>query len=85
MLRCDHVQAGGKKFDFSKLGGPHSVVTSQHKPPIYLNTTYTVDLCRPLKKAKDAPKRETCPNGTRGKSTFLDLWDAESSVMENSR
>lgn len=65
MLRCDHVQAGGKKFDFSKLGGPHSVVTSQHKPPIYLNTTYTVDLCRPLKKAKDAPKRETCPNGTR--------------------
>ncbi|KAJ9138675.1 Autophagy-related protein 27 [Pleurostoma richardsiae] len=65
MLRCDHIQVDGQKFNFKELGGPHSVVTSKEIPPNYLNTTYTLDLCRPLKKKSGAPKRESCPNGTR--------------------
>ncbi|KAI4275504.1 MAG: hypothetical protein LQ337_003187 [Flavoplaca oasis] len=28
------------------------------------NTTFTIDICKPLKKAKGIPKEEDCPNGT---------------------
>ncbi|KAI4159646.1 MAG: hypothetical protein LQ342_006413 [Letrouitia transgressa] len=30
------------------------------------NTTFSVDICKPLQKAKGIPKQEDCPNGTRG-------------------
>lgn len=64
MLQCDHIQADGQKFDFSKLRGPHSVLTTQHTPPTEQNTTYTLDLCGPLKRKGDVPKGEECPNGS---------------------
>lgn len=68
MLRCDHIQVDGQKFNFRDLGGPHSVVTTQAQPEWepydYINTTYTLDLCAPLK--KDGPVKESCPNGSRG-------------------
>ncbi|PKS06774.1 hypothetical protein jhhlp_006848 [Lomentospora prolificans] len=65
MLHCDNVRVDGYSFDLTKLGGPHSVVTTLREPPSYSNTTYTVDICKPLKKSGDAPKEEQCPNGTR--------------------
>ncbi|KAI1777561.1 autophagy-related protein 27 [Hypoxylon cercidicola] len=65
MLRCDHIQADGQKFDLSKLGGPHSVVTSRIIGDAAHNTTYTVDICRALKKSSDVKKDEQCPNGSR--------------------
>lgn len=73
MLRCDHVQADGQKFNFKELGGPHSVVTWHKDTEFeYVNTTYTLDLCAPLK--KDGPSNESCPNGARGLSPrFLTL------------
>lgn len=69
MLRCEHIQVDGQKFNFKDLGGPHSVVTWQdHLPPYdFVNTTYTIDLCAPLK--KDGPASESCPNGARGQLT----------------
>ncbi|WKT38499.1 hypothetical protein QSH57_000317 [Fusarium oxysporum f. sp. vasinfectum] len=65
-LDCGKIRADGHTFDLSKLGGPHSVVTTRFKPspPEHYNTTYTLDICKPLKK-KGGKKDEECPNGTR--------------------
>ncbi|KAK7740060.1 type II membrane protein [Diaporthe eres] len=67
MLQCDKILIDRQKFNFKDLGGPHSVVTTQeldeNQPFQFRNTTYTLDLCAPLK--KDGPTRESCPNGAR--------------------
>lgn len=68
MLSCEHVRVDKQSFNLEKLGGPHSVVTTLREPPSHSNTTYTVDICKPLKRkgADEVPKEEQCPNGTRG-------------------
>jgi hypothetical protein len=67
MLRCNHIVSNGQQFNLEKLHGPHSVVTShQIDDTTMRNTTYTVDICRPLKKKGGPKKSEQCPNGTRG-------------------
>ncbi|KAM5343094.1 hypothetical protein ACJ41O_014060 [Fusarium nematophilum] len=65
-LDCKNIRVDGHTFDLSKLEGPHSVVTTkfQPNPPEHKNTTYTLDICKPLKKS-GGPKTEECPNGTR--------------------
>ncbi|KAI1311726.1 autophagy-related protein 27 [Xylaria venustula] len=65
MLRCDSVVADGRSFNLKALGGPHSVVTSVVDGTRMHNTTYTVDICAPLKKKGDAKKLDQCPNGSR--------------------
>ncbi|KAI1354376.1 autophagy-related protein 27 [Xylaria sp. FL0043] len=67
MFRCDHVLAGDQRLSFNlkALGGPHSVVTSQVEGSRMHNTTYTVDICAPLKKKGDAKPEDQCPNGSR--------------------
>lgn len=69
MLRCENMLIDKHSFDLSKLGGPHSVVTSQYDAlsENHYNTTYTVDICQPLKKASDKKNHEQCPMGTRGR------------------
>jgi len=66
-LDCGKIRADGHTFDLSKLGGPHSVVTTRYRPnpPEHYNTTYTLDICKPLKKS-GGKKSPECPNGTRG-------------------
>jgi hypothetical protein len=62
---CDHIRIGGKKFDLHKLGGPHSVLThDESHPPAMHNTTWTVDICQPLRKEKKLPNADQCPSGT---------------------
>ena len=69
-LDCTHIRVDKKKFNLEKLGGPHSIsVINKHKPPAIHNTTYTVDICHQLKRVKDLPKAEQCPQGTYGKVT----------------
>ncbi|KAI2462888.1 autophagy-related protein 27 [Annulohypoxylon bovei var. microspora] len=65
MFRCNQIVADKQPFDLSALGGPHSVVTSHIISESPHNTTYTVDICRPLKKKGDVKKEEQCPNGAR--------------------
>ncbi|KAK5997784.1 Autophagy-related protein 27 [Cladobotryum mycophilum] len=67
MLDCKKVRVDGHNFDLSALGGPHSVVTSRFEPSTnaHQNTTYTVDICQPLKKSGKSKNTEECPNGTR--------------------
>lgn len=64
---CEKISVGGHNFDLSKLGGPHSVVTTRFEasPPEHYNTTYTLDICKPLKKSGKGSKDEQCPDGTR--------------------
>lgn len=66
-IDCDHIRVDGKKFDLSKLAGRHSVtVHDTSRPPAEYNTTWTLDLCAPLKKIKGIPNEDQCPQGTRG-------------------
>ncbi|KAJ3474087.1 hypothetical protein NLG97_g9999 [Lecanicillium saksenae] len=66
-FECSKISASDHTFDLSKLGGPHSVVTSRLDPITgnHHNRTYTIDVCAPLKKGGDAKKTEQCPDGTR--------------------
>ncbi|KAI0485702.1 autophagy-related protein 27 [Xylaria cf. heliscus] len=63
MFYCDKVVVSdGQQFNLKALGGPHSVVTSQVSGGRIHNTTYTVDICSPLRKQSG---KDQCPNGTR--------------------
>ena len=68
LLQCDKMVVEGHKFDLSKLGGPHSVVTSAFRSDTqeYTNTTYTLDICKQLKKSGGDKSDAKCPTGTRG-------------------
>ncbi|KAG6034017.1 hypothetical protein E4U41_006712, partial [Claviceps citrina] len=67
MLHCENLLIDGYKFNLEKLKGPHSVVTSKYDSMThtYHNTTYTLDICGPLKKSGKSKSKEECPNGTR--------------------
>ncbi|EXJ66261.1 uncharacterized protein A1O5_10413 [Cladophialophora psammophila CBS 110553] len=65
-IDCHHIRVDGKKFDLSKLAGRHSVnVHDASRPPAEYNTTWTIDLCAPLKKLEGIRDQDQCPGGTR--------------------
>lgn len=63
-LDCKHIRADDQSFNFQELGGPKEVNWQQHTPPTITNTTFTIDICSPLKRTKEK-QREQCPTGTR--------------------
>ncbi|KAK2049958.1 hypothetical protein LZ31DRAFT_548787 [Colletotrichum somersetense] len=65
MLDCKHIRVDDVSFNLGALGGPHSVVTSRWHPPTFTNTSYTVDICAPLKRKGDVDKNDQCPSFTR--------------------
>lgn len=67
-LDCANMLADKHKFDLSALDVPRSVVHSVDTPPSMLNTTYTLNICRPLEPDADVRKEERCPGPTRGES-----------------
>lgn len=71
---CSKIVVDGKTWDLSKLGGPRSVYNVVDHPPSVINTTYTLDLCKPL------PKDSQCPSGTYGWISLLAdlLWNNNS-------
>jgi autophagy-related protein 27 len=76
MLHCDNIIASDRKFDLSPLfsDGPHSVTISRQQGATLFNTTYTTDICRPLKRKGDVPSDAQCKNGARGMLCPLDAW-----------
>jgi len=66
-INCDLVIAGKDRttFNLHELGGPRSVVHRVDEGPSYTNTTYTIDICKPLGKVKHVKADDQCPNGTR--------------------
>jgi len=67
MFSCGNVVSDGQQYNLEKLGKPHSVVTSRVDGEVKYNTTYTVDICAPLKRSSDVKSWDQCPHSTRGK------------------
>ncbi|KAK2596730.1 type II membrane protein [Conoideocrella luteorostrata] len=67
MLHCENILIDGYKYNLDKLKGPHSVVTSTYESSAqtFKNTTYTLDICGPLKKSGKNKSKDECPNGSR--------------------
>ncbi|KAL9586060.1 MAG: hypothetical protein Q9212_001150 [Teloschistes hypoglaucus] len=84
-LDCSAIRDDKQSFDISALGHPISVMTSEdHSPnPTMTNTTFTIDICKPLKKAKGIPKEEDCPNGSRicGIQRLINTYENSTSFM----
>ncbi|KAG6005935.1 type II membrane protein [Claviceps maximensis] len=94
MLHCENILINGFKFNLERLKGPHSVVTSKYDSMThtYHNTTYTLDVCGPLKKSGKSKSKEECPNGTRvcaiqrliqGETDIVETVTAISGALEN--
>ena len=68
-LDCERVVTDGVHWNLSKLGGPKSVLHSVADGASLKNTTYTIDLCRPLKRVSSdkIALDHQCPGGTRGR------------------
>jgi len=65
-IDCERIRVDGKKFDLSGLAGRHSIsIHDTSRPPAEYNTTYTLDLCAPLKKLEGIRNQDQCPQGTR--------------------
>ncbi|ELR01640.1 hypothetical protein GMDG_00016 [Pseudogymnoascus destructans 20631-21] len=64
-IDCSKMLADKHNFDLSALDGPHSVMHGVEQPPSFLNTTYTINICRPLVPDSDVKKEERCPGPTR--------------------
>ncbi|KFY48071.1 hypothetical protein V495_01640 [Pseudogymnoascus sp. VKM F-4514 (FW-929)] len=64
-IDCSKMLADKHNFDLSALDGPHSVMHSVDQPPSMLNTTYTINICRPLVPDSGVKKEERCPGPTR--------------------
>lgn len=70
-LDCDDVVVDGRRYNLRSLGGPHSVHWIQETPPSLSNFTFTLDICKPLKRTKHVPKKDECPSGTRGRCLLI--------------
>jgi hypothetical protein len=66
-LNCEHARADGISWDFKSLEGPKSALHSVENSASWTNTTYTIDLCVPLKRKSDVPDDQKCPGGTQCK------------------
>ncbi|PGH28237.1 hypothetical protein AJ80_00128 [Polytolypa hystricis UAMH7299] len=56
-LDCSHIRVDGTSWNLKALGGPHSVSHIVENALDTTNTTYTLDLCKPLKETE-------CKTGT---------------------
>lgn len=64
-LDCEDIRVDKQSFDLSPLGGPKEVHRQEYQPPSIFNTTFTIDICNPLKRKKEVPSEFQCPSGTR--------------------
>lgn len=80
-IDCSKVVVDDARFDLRELGGARSVVHSVDQGPSFANTTYTVDICRPLGKAKHIEPKDQCPNGTRRRSSHHAAFHARSRAV----
>ncbi|KAF4550649.1 putative autophagy-related protein 27 [Elsinoe fawcettii] len=67
-FNCDKTLVDNVHFDLSKLSGAHTVWNTVSSPSTERNTTFTIDLCKPLKGddlGRGLVEKEQCPGGTR--------------------
>ncbi|KAF2726384.1 hypothetical protein K431DRAFT_280417 [Polychaeton citri CBS 116435] len=61
---CSAIVTDGKKFNLKKLAGPKTVHQILPPYPGVTNTTFTVDICAPLREESSVPEKERCSGGT---------------------
>ncbi|KAK3080497.1 hypothetical protein LTS18_000795, partial [Coniosporium uncinatum] len=62
---CNSVVVDKKHFDLSSLSGEHVLNWTYASTDLVTQTwTFTLDICRPLKRTKGVSKAEECPGGT---------------------
>ncbi|KAK3168705.1 hypothetical protein OEA41_005153 [Lepraria neglecta] len=64
-LDCSDIRVDRTPFNLKPLDGPHNIYKVKEHPNSITNTTFTINICRPLEKNKGVPKDEDCPNGSR--------------------
>ena len=64
-LDCNHLRIDKQSFNLKKLGGAKAVHDVVVKGPSIENNTYTIDICRPLRKDTSLDSDSRCPDGTR--------------------
>lgn len=64
-LDCQHIRVDKQSFDLSALGGPKTVHQLQYLQPSISNTSFTIDICKSLKRTSGVPKSDECASGTR--------------------
>ena len=65
---CKNIVKDGVKFNFEALGGLHSVSWNREFAQGYMNTTFKMDICQPLK-LEDKEERKDCGHGTQSSYT----------------
>ena len=61
------VPVNGKKYDLSKLDSVHSVYSlDESRSPSVSNTTWNVNICRPIPIDKKISTADQCEQGTTG-------------------
>jgi len=79
---CDNIVVKGHQWHLKELGGPKSVLDSHPFTSALRNTTYTIDICKPLKKEN---KEIACPNLTRVCAVERDVsMDGSSDILVDS-
>ena len=66
-IDCSKVVVDKSHFNLETLGGARSIMHGVKEGSSSTNTTYTIDICKPLGKAKHVAPEDQCPHGTRRK------------------
>ncbi|KAE9977140.1 hypothetical protein EG328_002203 [Venturia inaequalis] len=62
---CSKVVSQGVQWNLKELGGDRTVHWVREDGVIAKNTTFTIDICKPIGKKKDLSAEDQCPGGTR--------------------
>lgn len=63
---CTDIVAQKQRFNLGELGGPRVVHWLQEGEPTSSDYTFSLDICRPLKKHQGQDPHDECPRNTRG-------------------
>ena len=64
---CENVLVDKHSYDFSKLGGQHTLHWIRDEPPSISDYAFRLDICANLPKKSGVPNDEQCPTGTRSR------------------
>lgn len=65
---CSKVVSQGVQWNLKELGGDRTVHWVREDGVITKNTTFTIDICKPIGKKKGVDKDDQCQGGTRGEN-----------------
>lgn len=75
---CRDIVSQKVQWDLGELAGPRMVHWVRDIEPATHNFTFTLDICKPLRKHVDTSPHNECPGNTRGKDSCwlsVEEWD----------